>query len=88
MTRTTTSTQLARVWKQRLRAQPDTEGILKRIVNACATNVAAFDEAGALLCVSETWRLFAEQNDFTSDTYGLDQLQIVARRLTIEGLSK
>lgn len=75
MTRTGASTQLARVWKQTLSAQPDTETILKRIVNACATNVAAFDEAGALLCVSETWRLFAEQNGFTADAYGLDHLQ-------------
>ena len=80
MNRTAASQQLARALvlpKQALSAQPDTETILKKIVNACATNVAAFDETGTLLCVSETWRSFAERNGFTSasDAYGLDHLQ-------------
>ena len=81
MNRTAASQQLARslvtVPRRRLSAPPDTETILKKIVNACATNVAAFDETGTLLCISETWRSFAEQNGFTSasDAYGLDHLQ-------------
>ena len=60
-----------------MEARQDTETILKRIVNGCATNVAAFDETGTLLCVSGSWRTFAEQNGFTSvgDAYGLDDLQ-------------
>jgi signal transduction histidine kinase len=68
-------------------ARRDTETILKRIVNGCATNVAAFDETGDLLCVSGSWRSFAEQNGFTSlrDAYGLYDLQTC--RETVEGLS-
>ncbi len=60
-----------------MRAFQDTETILKRIVNGCATYVAAFDETGVLLCVSGSWRTFAEQNGFTSvrDAYGLYHLQ-------------
>jgi len=60
-----------------MNSQLDTETILKTIVNACATNVAAFDETGALLCVSGSWQDFAEQHEFTSatDAYGLNRLQ-------------
>lgn len=77
MTRAATSPQAAPAWaslpKQRLDTHSDSETILKRIVNGCATYVAAFDEAGGLLCVSESWRAFAEQNGFNSgsDAYGL-----------------
>jgi signal transduction histidine kinase len=58
-------------------AGQDTEAILKRIVEGCATNVAAFDEAGAFLCASGSWRMFAEKNGFSSvrDAYGLYDLQ-------------
>ena len=81
MTRAATSQQSTRAWEtQRSRTRHvhrDTEAILNRIVNGCATYVAAFDETGNLLCVSGSWRTFAEQNGFTSvsDAYGLYELQ-------------
>jgi len=65
----------------------DTEAILRRIVIGCTTNVAAFDETGELLCVSGSWRTFAEQNGFTSlgDAYGLYELKTC--REPVQGLS-
>ena len=91
MTRAATSQKTTRAWtalkNQTMDARQDTEAILKRIVNGCATNVAAFDETGTLLCVSGSWRTFAEQNGFTSvrDAYGLYQLQTC--REPVQGLS-
>lgn len=91
MTRAATSQQATRAWEiQRSKAidnRRDTEAILKRIVNGCTTNVAAFDETGELLCVSGSWRTFAEQNGFTSirDAYGLYDLQTCREAVT--GLS-
>ena len=91
MTRAATSQQATRAWEiQRSKAidnRRDTEAILKRIVNGCTTNVAAFDETGELLCVSESWRTFAEQNGFTSirDAYGLYDLKTCRKSVT--GLS-
>ncbi len=91
MTRAAISQQTTRAWEtQRSRtrhAHRDTEAILKRIVNGCATYVAAFDETGTLLCVSGSWRTFAEQNGFTSvsDAYGLYELHTC--REPILGLS-
>lgn len=81
MTRTAASQQTSLGWitppKRLLHAHQDTEKILRDIVNACATNVAAFDETGTLLFVSKTWQIFAQQNGFTSvrDGYGLNHLQ-------------
>lgn len=54
----------------------DTETFLKRILTGCATYVAAFDDAGVLLCVSESWKDFGQQNGYTSDSaYGLYDLE-------------
>ena len=91
MTRAAISQQTTRAWatqrSKTMHARRDTEAILKRIVNGCATNVAAFDETGTLLCVSGSWLTFAEQNGFTSvcDAYGLYNLQTC--REPIQGLS-
>ena len=56
---------------------PDSEAILKGIVNGCGSYVGAFDKSGVLMCVSESWRAFALKNGFTStsDAYGLYDLQ-------------
>lgn len=76
-----TSQHIAPTWptlsRNQMNLSLDTETILKAIVNACASNVAAFDMSGALLCVSATWQAFAKQHGFTSarDSYGLDHLQ-------------
>ena len=81
MTRVTTSPQSAPTWptlsRQAINFPLNPETILKTIVNACASNVAAFDETGELLCVSGTWQSFAEDHGFTSasDAYGLNHLQ-------------
>ncbi len=81
MTRTAIVRPTARGWsalsKQPIAAPEETEAILKRIVDGCATYVAAFDEAGVLLCVSGSWRAFAQENGFISagDAYGLYVLQ-------------
>ncbi len=74
------------------RRQLDSEALLERIVSACASNVAAFDETGAILYVSRAWLVFAEQNGFTSvkDAYGLYHLQTCqdsAASRAIEGAS-
>jgi signal transduction histidine kinase len=55
----------------------DTEKFLQRIVDACASYVAALDQSGRVLCVSRAWRLFAEENGFTAtkDAFGFRHLQ-------------
>jgi signal transduction histidine kinase len=81
ITSKTATSQHPRTWpalpKRLWNAQLDTEKILKNIVNACATNVAAFDETGTLLCVSEAWRKFAEEHGFSParDAFGLYLLE-------------
>jgi signal transduction histidine kinase len=80
MTKAATAPRSAPAWTIRLQtvaAHTDAESVLKRIVNGCAANVAAFDERGTLLCVSGTWRTFAQQQGFSSarDAYGLYHLQ-------------
>jgi signal transduction histidine kinase len=56
----------------------DAEQFLKKVVGACAANVAVFDESGALLYVSAAWQAFARQNGFTTarDGYGLFRLRL------------
>jgi signal transduction histidine kinase len=46
-------------------------------VDACAANVVALDETGAVLHVSRAWRILAAKNGFdgTDGSYGLDDLQ-------------
>jgi signal transduction histidine kinase len=50
---------------------------LQRVVDACAANVVALDETGAVLQVSRAWRTLAARNGFPSqkESYGLEALQ-------------
>jgi signal transduction histidine kinase len=55
----------------------ESKDFLKKIVDACAANIAIFDESGSLLYTSRAWRAFASENGFTStkDAFGLYTLQ-------------
>ncbi len=56
--------------------QPATEKFLQRVVDACAANVVALDETGAVLHVSRAWRIFAGKNGFpATGSFGLEALQ-------------
>lgn len=57
--------------------QLDSEKFLQRIVDTCASYVAALDQSGRVLYVSRAWRLFAEENGFTAakDALGFHLLQ-------------
>lgn len=57
--------------------QPANEKFLQRVVDACAANVVALDETGAVLHASRAWRIFAAKNGFQTveGSYGLDALQ-------------
>jgi signal transduction histidine kinase len=87
MARTATSLETNRGWtnlqSQTTATLQNTEAILERIVHGCATNVVAFDETGALLCVSESWRTFAERNGFNSQShdFGLSELRTCRERV-------
>lgn len=63
--------------RMRQSGQLDSEKFLQRIVNACASYVAALDQSGRVLYVSRAWRLLAEENGFTAakDAFGFRHLQ-------------
>lgn len=53
----------------------ETEVLLRRMVDACASSLAVLDESGKILYVSRAWRLSGEQNASAKrDGKGLDQL--------------
>jgi signal transduction histidine kinase len=64
-------------WESKQRKEPASEKFLQRVVDACAANVVALDETGAVLHVSRAWRIFAARNGFGGEegSYGLDDLQ-------------
>jgi signal transduction histidine kinase len=57
--------------------EPADEKLLQRVVNACAANVVALDETGAVIHASRSWRIFASKSGFSTveKSYGLDALQ-------------
>lgn len=59
------------------RKEPPDERLLQRVVDACAANVIALDETGAVLHASRAWRIFASKSGFSpvEKSYGLDALQ-------------
>jgi signal transduction histidine kinase len=59
------------------RNQLTNDKFLQRVVDACAANVVALDETGAVLQVSRAWRILATRNGFPSleNSYGLEALQ-------------
>jgi len=62
----------------------DSKDFLKKIVEACAANIAVFDESGSLLYTSEAWRAFARENGFTTrDAFGLYKLQAIRDRAVV-----
>jgi len=64
-------------WDAARQRKPANEKLLQRVINACAANVVALDETGAVLHASRAWRIFASQNGFPTaeESYGLDALQ-------------
>src|SRR6201988_620506 len=62
----------------------DSKDFHKKIVEACAANIAVFDESGSLLYTSEAWRAFARENGFTTrDAFGLYKLQAIRDRAVV-----
>jgi signal transduction histidine kinase len=61
----------------RQRHQLTDDNFLLRVVDACAANVVALDETGAVLQVSRAWRIFATRNGFPllEGSHGLEALQ-------------
>jgi signal transduction histidine kinase len=83
MARSTSVERLAQEWSitpanDSMGTQLDAEVFLKKVVGACAANVAVFDETGVLLYVSTAWQTFARQYGFTTirDGYGLFRLRL------------
>src|SRR5688572_10888990 len=46
------------------RKEPPNETLLRRVVDACAANVIALDETGAVLHASRAWRILQAKADF------------------------
>lgn len=60
-----------------LRLQPESDSILKKIVDVCLANVVVLDELGQIVYMSRAWRLFKRGR-----TPSFDEQEIAFRQLT------